>query len=235
MDDEEVMADAAPGAVENIPRRGRLHTQAAQQLRTMILSGELPPGTRLREVQLCQQLGVSRTPVREAFRTLAAEGMIDLLPNRSVIVARLRSPDIGHLFEVVGALEALAGELAVKLVTSEQISEIAGLHNKMLESYEKRERAAYLDLNHRIHRRIVEISANPVLISTWQSLIPRVERARAIANLNPDRWVAAVYEHSRMLSALVSRDGDLLSQLTREHFMNGLRHIPQESGSGKGT
>lgn len=225
---EEQADSGQPGA----RRRGRLHTQATQQLRSMILSGELPPGARLREVQLCEQLGVSRTPIREAFRTLAAEGMVDLLPNRSVVVAQLRSPDIAHLFAVVGALEALAGELAAQLVTQEQLAEIAGFHNEMLTSYERRDRGPYLELNHKIHRRVVEISGNPVLISTWQSLIPRVERARAIANLNPDRWVAAVYEHSRMLSALASHDGELLARLTREHFMNGLRHIPHGSEPG---
>lgn len=213
-------------------RRGRLHAQAAQQLRTMILSGELPPGMRLREVQLCEQLGVSRTPIREAFRTLAAEGMIDLLPNRSVVVAELKAPDIAHLFEVVGALEALAGELAAKRVTAEQLAEIAGLHNQMLESFERRERAPYLELNHKIHRRVVEIAGNPVLLATWQSLIPRVERARAIANLNPDRWIAAVYEHSKMLSALASHDSELLARLTRQHFNNGLHYIPHDGTVG---
>jgi DNA-binding GntR family transcriptional regulator len=212
-------------------RKGKLHAAAAQELRAMIVSGELAPGTRLREVQICNQLGVSRTPVREAFRTLAAEGMVELLPNRSVVVAGLHSPEVGDLYEVVAALEALAGELACKRVTEKELAEIAGIHSEMLGCYERRERGAYLDLNHRIHRRIVEIAGNPVLLATWHSLVPRVERARAIANLDPSRWLAAVYEHSKMLTALARRDGTLLAQLTREHFMNGLKYVPGHDGS----
>ncbi|GLQ57655.1 hypothetical protein GCM10010862_49140 [Devosia nitrariae] len=192
----------------------------------MIVSGELPPGERLREVRICNQLGVSRTPVREAFRTLAAEGMVELLPNRSVVVAQLRSPDVEHLYQVVAALEALAGELACQRINEAEIAEIAAIHSDMVGCYERRERSAYLDLNHLIHRRVVEIASNPVLLATWESLLPRVERARAIANLEPSRWIAAVHEHSKMFAALAARDGALLARLTREHFMNGLKFVP---------
>src|SRR5690606_23202114 len=93
-------------------RKGQLHTKAVRALRAKILTGELPPGARLRENQLCEELGVSRTPVREALRTLAAEGLVDLLPNRSVVVSELHAPDLEHLFLVFGVVEGLAGELA---------------------------------------------------------------------------------------------------------------------------
>jgi DNA-binding GntR family transcriptional regulator len=225
----DTVADDSPHPNAGGRRRGRLHSEATKKLRAMILSGELPPGARLREIRLCEQLGVSRTPVREAFRTLAAEGMVELLPNRSVVVAALRAPDIGHLYEVVSALEALAGELACKRITEAELAEIARIHSEMVGCYERRERGTYLDLNHKIHRRIVEIAGNPVLLATWQTLIPKVERARAIANLDPDRWIAAVYEHSKMFAALAARDGALLAQLTREHFSNGLRYVPHTS------
>ena len=224
MDDLEIEAPAE--TAEAPRRRGRLHGEAARRLREMIVAGELPPGTRLREVQICNQLGVSRTPVREAFRTLAAEGMVELLPNRSVVVAKLHLPDVGDLYEVVSALEALAGELACSRITQQQLAEIAHIHSEMMGCYERRERSTYLQLNHTIHRRIVEIASNPVLLSTWETLVPRVERARAMANLDPDRWFAAVYEHSKMLAALAGRDGPLLARLTREHFMNGLKFVP---------
>jgi len=207
-------------------RRGRLYGEATRRLRAMIVSGELPPGSRLREMQICSQLGVSRTPVREAFRTLAAERMVELLPNRSVVVAELHLPEVEHLYRVVAALEALAGELACERMTQQELAEIAAIHSDMLQCHERRERGSYLELNQRIHRRLVEIANNPVLLSTWQSLIPRVERARAIANLDPGRWIAAVHEHSKMLAALAARDGQLLARLTREHFMNGLKFVP---------
>ncbi len=204
------------------PRRGERHGNAVSTLRRMILTGELAPGERLREVALCTQLGVSRTPVREAFRTLAAEGLVMLLPNRSVVVAYLDDSEIADLYDVVGALEGLAGELACQRITEKQIAEIASLHHQMVDLHQRGERAEYLRTNHAIHRLIVEAAANPVLKSTWEGLLPRVERARALANLRPERWMEAVYEHARIFAALAKRDGPLLSKLIREHFSNGL-------------
>jgi DNA-binding GntR family transcriptional regulator len=203
-------------------RRGRLHQEAATRLREMILSGELPPGMRLREVQLCEQLGVSRTPIREAFRTLAAEGLVELLPNRSVLVAALRMPDIEHLYRVFGTLEGLAGELACQRVTEAQIGEMGRLLSEMVDLHQRGERGRYMEINRQIHRMVIDIADNPVLTATWSSLLPRVERARALPNLDPNRWTAALLEHSKMFSALAARDGALLSRLCREHFLNGL-------------
>lgn len=204
------------------PRRGERHGNAVSTLRRMILTGEIAPGERLREVALCTQLGVSRTPVREAFRTLAAEGLVRLLPNRSVVVADLDATEIADLYDVFGALEGLAGELACKRITEEQIAEIASLHHRMVDLHQRGDRADYLMANHAIHRLIVEAAGNPVLKTTWETFLPRIERARALANLQPERWMEAVYEHARIFAALAARNGPLLSRLIREHFSNGL-------------
>lgn len=210
-------------------RRGRLHQEAATRLREKILSGELPPGMRLREVQLCEQLGVSRTPIREAFRTLAAEGLVELLPNRSVVVAELKMPDIEHLYRVFGALEGLAGELACARVTEAQLAEMGRLLSQMVDLHQRGERGKYMEINRQIHRMVIDIADNPVLTATWASLLPRVERARALPNLDPNRWTAALLEHSKMFTALAARDGKALSELVRQHFLNGLPHTPAPS------
>jgi DNA-binding GntR family transcriptional regulator len=210
-------------------RKGQLHTEAASQLRRMILSGELPPGSRLRELQLCEQLGVSRTPVREALRTLAAEGLVDLLPNRSVVVSQLHAPDLEHLFAVFGAIEGLAAELACERITEGEIAEIGKLLAEMVDYHGRKERAPYMQINQRIHQRTVEIAANPVLLSVWQSLVPRVERARALANLDTGRWTGALFEHTKMFTVLAARDGKQLNQLTREHFLNSLPFLQKQS------
>ncbi len=209
-----------PGA-----RKGELQATTAAALRRMILAGELVPGERLGEVSLCAQLGVSRTPIREALRTLAAEGLVRMLPNRSAVVAEVDLSEIADLFVVVGGLEALAGELACARITDEQINRIADLHHEMVMLHERGQRASYLTKNHEIHRLIVEASGNQVLISTWELLLPRVERARALPNLQPERWLEAVYEHAVILAALSKRDGLSLSRLLREHFGNGVATI----------
>ena len=206
-------------------RKGHLHLEAAKRLRAMIQLGELPPGARLREVQLCEQLRVSRTPLREALRTLAVEGLVNHLPNRSVVVAALNPVDIEHLYRVFGTVEGLAGELACANVSEAQLAEIGRLLSKMIDLHGRGERAEYMQVNGQIHRMVVDIAANPVLFSVWQSLVPLVERARSLSNLDKDRWTAALFEHSKMYAALAARDGPLLRRLASEHFLNGLPTI----------
>lgn len=228
-DDQDIKGFVGAEAAGAGRRKGQLHTAAASRLRSMILSGELPPGSRMRELQLCEQLGVSRTPVREALRTLAAEGLVDLLPNRSVVVSQLHAPDLEHLFQVFGTIEGLAAELACERITEAEIAEIGRLLAEMVDCHGRKERAPYMQINQQIHRRTVEIAANPVLMSVWQSLVPRVERARALANLDTGRWTGALFEHTKMFTVLAARDGKQLNQLTREHFLNSLPFLQKPS------
>lgn len=176
-------------------------------------------------------LGVSRTPVREAVRTLAAEGLVQLLSNRSAVVARLDPTDVGHLFAVVGALEGMAGELACGNISEAQLAAIAGMQHEMVALHQRGNRADYLAQNHAIHRAIIEAAGNPVLQSLWEGLLPRVHQARAVANRDPDRWMAAVYEHASIFAALAGRNGKLLSQLLREHFDKGLVSLERNAGA----
>jgi DNA-binding GntR family transcriptional regulator len=223
--------EAEDEAVLGGRRKGQLHTEAAAHLRSMILSGEMPPGMRLREQQLCAELGVSRTPVREALRTLAAEGLVDLLPNRSVVVSQLHAPDIADLFKVFGTIEGLAAELACEKITEAEIAEIGRLLASMVDYHTSRDRAEYMRINQLIHQRTVEIAASPVLYSVWQTLLPRVERARALANLDTGRWTGALIEHTKMFTALAARDGALLGPLTRKHFENSLPFLTKRLDS----
>lgn len=215
-------------------RKGRLHAAAADALRRRILTGELPPGMRLREVQLCEQLNVSRTPIREAFRTLAAEGLVDLLPNRSVVVTELRALEVADLFLVFGTIEGLAAELACEKITDEEIKEIGVLVSNLVNHHAQKDRARYLEVNQTIHRRTVEIADNHVLHGVWLSLLPRVERARSLATLDTNRWVGALIEHSVMFAALAARNGPELGELTRKHFLNSLPYLGQSSLPNKG-
>src|ERR1700738_2048711 len=91
-----------------------LHDETVSRLRAMILEGELLPGSRIAERELCDRFGISRTPLREALKVLAAEGLVELLPHRGARVSRLSDHELRDAFEIVSALEALAGELACR-------------------------------------------------------------------------------------------------------------------------
>ena len=201
-------------------RRGSLHDELVGHLRDLIVEGELAPGTRVQERELCTRFGVSRTPLREALKVLASEGLLELLPNRGAQVARLTIADIEEMFPVMGAFEALAGELACERVTEEEIAEIRALHYQMVLHHARRELPEYVRLNQRIHIRILEIAGNATLTRLYTGLAGRVRRARYVANMTQARWDQAVAEHEAILEALAARDGPRLARILKAHLAN---------------
>ncbi len=200
--------------------RPSLHEELVNRLRDLIVEGELPPGTRLNERVLCERFGVSRTPLREAVKVMASEDLVELLPNRGAVVTALTEADLRYLFEVMGALEALAGELACQRIDDSGLAEIRALHYQMLLHYTRGELPDYFKCNQQIHEKIVAAAGNPVLAATYRSLSGRIRRARYMANLSQERWDRAVREHEQILDALTTRDGALLRDLLQQHLAN---------------
>jgi DNA-binding GntR family transcriptional regulator len=195
-----------------------LHEAVAERLRELIVEGVLAPGAHLNERVLCAQLAVSRTPLREAFRTLAGEGIVELQPNRGAVVAAMRREDIEHVFELMATLEALAGELAARRATRAERDELRALHFEMLAAHARRDLPAYYRSNSAIHRRLVDCARNPVLADTYARLNARLQALRFRSNLNREKWDAAVAEHAAMIEALDAGDGARLSAVMRGHL-----------------
>jgi DNA-binding GntR family transcriptional regulator len=208
-------------AVSPVERR-LLHAEGVDRLRDMIIHGELAPGMKLNERVLAERLGISRTPLREAIRFLASEGLVELLPNRGAVVAPIDAERVRQTFLVLGALEALAGELVCAQASDAELAGIRALHYEMLMHHARRDLAGYFRCNQRIHARIVECSGNAPLAQTYRSLNAQVRRARYLANLSAARWDQAVREHEAMQAALDARDGARLGALLREHLAQKL-------------
>jgi DNA-binding GntR family transcriptional regulator len=209
----------------DVIQRRTLHDQLVERVKDLINEGELAPGTRVPEKLLCLRFGVSRTPLREALKVLASEGLLDLVANRGATVARLTLADVDEMFPVMGHLEALAGELACRHVTEQEIAEIETLHHRMVAHYRRAERPAYFRLNQAIHGKILEAARNRTLLSFHASLSGRIRRARYFANMSETRWAKAVEEHESILRALVARDGPALSQILKQHLTNKMHAI----------
>jgi DNA-binding GntR family transcriptional regulator len=205
--------------------RRPLHEEAVSRLRELIEQGRLAPGARLNERVLCEQLGISRTPLREAIKLLATEGLVELLPNRGAVVTALDAQRLGETLQVMGALEAVAGELACRNASVERIQEIRRLHLEMIDSHAKGDLDAYFHFNQAIHARIVEASGNAVLATTYRQLNANVRRARYMANLSKERWDKAVREHEEILDALAERNVTKLKKLLREHLEQKLSAV----------
>jgi DNA-binding GntR family transcriptional regulator len=208
--------------------RKPLHEEATERLRDLIVQGSLPPGSRLNERLLTAQLGVSRTPLREAFKVLATEGLVELLPNRGAIVSAIDPVRIAETLAVMGALEALAGELACMHASDGQVNEIRSLHQEMLANHARGDLAGYFKFNQAIHLKIVKYSGNAVLYQTYRQLNANVRRARYMANLSRERWDAAVREHGEILEALAQRDVARIRVLLAEHLAHKLASVMGE-------
>lgn len=187
-----------------------LHEQVTQRLRQMLVEGQIAPGAKLNERALCEQLKVSRTPLREAIKTLAAEGLVELLPNRGAIAVQLGEADVLNTFEVMAGLEGMSGELAAQRITPEELAEIQALHFEMKAAYTRRDLSTYYRLNAAIHRAINTAARNPVLTNTYQQVNARLQALRFRSNQDGEKWARAMAEHDRMIAALEQRDGAAL-------------------------
>ena len=197
-----------------------LHGDLVANIRELIIEGDLEPGAKVPERVLCERYSVSRTPLREALKTLASEGLLELLPHRGAWVARLTAEDVDQMFPIMGALEALSGELACQNLTEEQFAEIQALHYQMVLHYTRRQLKLYFQVNQEIHEKILSASANPLLLQMYQTLAGRIRRARYVANMSDERWTQAVKEHEEILNALSKRDGTALSDVLKRHLKN---------------
>jgi DNA-binding GntR family transcriptional regulator len=195
-----------------------LHDQVASRLRTMLVEGQIAPGAKLNERELSAQLRVSRTPLREAIKLLAAEGLVDLLPNRGAVAVKLTEADVINTFELLAALEGMSGELAARRITDEELAELRALHYEMMACFARRDLSGYYRINARIHTAINDAARNPVLASTYRSINARVQSLRFRTNQNEAKWKNAVAEHERMVEALAAHDAAAMRTLMIEHL-----------------
>jgi DNA-binding GntR family transcriptional regulator len=227
------MPDTAnlPTNVTSLAERRLLHKAVISQLRDLIVQGELPPGSKLNERVLADRLGTSRTPLREAIKYLASEGLVELLPNRGAVVAALDLGRLKEVFVVLGALEALAGDLACRHATEADIAGVKALHYHMLAYHAAGDLANYFRCNQEIHIKLLECSGNATLAQVYRGLNAHVKRARYMANLSRERWDKAVREHEEMLDALIRRDSARLQSLLRDHLANKLVLVTEALGN----
>jgi DNA-binding GntR family transcriptional regulator len=201
----------------SIPRAA-LHEQVAYRLRELLVEGAIAPGAKLNERELALQLNVSRTPLREAIKMLAAEGLVELLPNRGAVALSLSEQDVFNTFEVMAGLEGMSGELAAQRMTDAQLTEIKALHFEMLAAHARRDLSAYYRINAQIHRAINIAANNTVLTATYAQVNARLQALRFRSNQDEAKWNRAMEEHGQMIDALAKRDGEVLKTVLVQHL-----------------
>lgn len=193
-----------------------------ETLRDAIITQVLKPGERLMEIQLADEMGVSRTPVREAIRKLELEGLVVMVPRKGAYVAGVSMKDIHEVYEVRSALEMLAVTLAAERITEEELD---ALERQVLrESEEEGKKDGSLDniiyIDSSFHDIIYQAAHNQRLVQFVNILQEQLQRFRAASLARPGRSKTALDEHKKIVEALSERNGELAAKLAREHIEN---------------
>ncbi len=215
MDQEDETAGAKPYSAAI--KRASLHHHVVDKLREMISRGDLPAGERLNEVTLAQAIGVSRTPMREAVKLLASEGLLELLPGRGARVRQYSAEELVDIFDVLGALERHAIEIAVSRMTPNVLGQIERLHKQLGEAHASRNRKAYFKANQKLHALIVELAGNPALASTHKTLTKQSVHNRHETLISEQRWQESAAEHQAIFDAIIEGDGAKAGLLMLDH------------------
>lgn len=178
----------------------------AKQLRRDILRGELLPGASIKERDNAAEMGVSRTPMREAIRILAKEGLVELRPSRSPIVATLDMKSVQDQAEVLIALEKLSAELACKNATEDDLTRIAQIVDHMDKHFYEIDALDMFEIDMSFHTAIAEASHNEALAETHRTFLQRLWHARYLAAVQRRNRERVVNEHTSILNAIRSRE-----------------------------
>lgn len=207
------------GDTSMLLQRDTLHSGVADALRDMIVSGEMQAGSKINEGALCERFGISRTPLREALKVLASEGLIQLVPRHGARVAQITETEIAELFPIMAALEGLAARLACARMRPSDIKTFQRLHRDLFARYEAGDEKSYLAINREIHLLLFAVADNTALTALYEQLLVRIHAVRFVARKTSGQWGRAVEEHRGLLAAIEARDGARLAALLEAHLL----------------
>lgn len=191
-----------------------------ESLREAIINGHLKPGERLMEIQLADEMGVSRTPVREAIRKLELEGFVVMIPRKGAYVAGISLKDIADVFEIRAALESLAAALAAERITEDELEALERSLVKVAECTEANDLDSLIAVDTDFHDILYKASRNERLVQIVSNLREQIQRFRMTSLSHPGRMKDALEEHRKLVEALSERDVELARTLAREHIEN---------------
>ncbi len=194
-----------------------------ERLRSLILTGHYRTGEKLREEELAERFGVSRTPVREALRKLESEGLVQYLPHRGVLVNQLSHADLAEIYPVRALLEGLAARLAAKHITDQELQTLRSLQHQMEAAYTKRDYKRATKIHTRFNVTLYRASRNKRLINILAQFNDYIEHSKVRSLALPGRPEEIRQEHAAMIEAIARRDGDAAETAARLHVENARR------------
>ena len=202
-----------------------LSQKVYRALKTEIIKGSLKPGNKLSEGKIAEQMGVSRTPVREALKELAAEGFVKMNPNQAVVVSNASVEDVQEVLQIRGVLEGLAARLATKMISEEEIKELEK-YQKQMEYYTKKDDVlAFSEMDAEFHELILNVCGNNRLIQIRKNLSDQAHRYRIRSLSVPGRLKYSLKEHQEIVEALKRKNAEQADRLSQKHIENVLANI----------
>lgn len=198
-----------------------LYEEVAERLRTSIFSHEFAPGDWIDEQALAIQYGISRTPMREAIKVLAAEGLITMRMRRGAYVTEVSKSDLSQIFTVLALLEGQACREVTQKATEKELEDLDSIHLKLERSAADRDLDQFFAINQQFHDKIQEICANPWMQRVIHDLRKVLKLQRRDSLSKRGRLESSLLEHRKILSALLARDAELSENLMKEHLLQG--------------
>ncbi len=212
-------------------RSNSLPTLVANELERMILAGDIPAGSKLTEASVAEMLGVSRGPVREAFRALEQNGLVRLEKNRGVFVRQISVAEADQIFEVRAALDAFVGRKLAASITPAQLQAIASVVDRMDRAAGRHDVDAYYRLNLEFHDALVSFTGNAKLHSTYRRLVNELNLFRHATLAHVGALPASVREHRAIVEAIAAGDAEAAARALHEHVMASRERMHRAQGS----
>ena len=197
-----------------------LHKEVADRIREMIRKGLLKKGDRIVEKHFCEEMGISRTPLREALRILHKEGLVNLAPNKGAYVAEPSIQEIREMFDVMSILEGACAKAATERMTEANLQKIERLHQKLEQHYQMRDHEKYLRVNQRYHSLIQEMTGNKTLNEVINGLRQKILLYRYRQLYQPERFDRSIQEHRAILEAFRRKDPAAAETAMKTHLIN---------------
>lgn len=200
-------------------------SQVVDGLRELITSGRVKPGEKLKEFEISSSFGVSRSPVREAFRILELEGLVDLIPRKGAYIHKITNEDVKEIYQIREMVEGFAGNLATENMTDEDIAEVEQLWLKMKSLTGSGDFENYLAASSDFHNKIIICAKNKRVVEIYHGIRVAVKFLRSYILSSGKRMESSLSEHQQIVQAIKKRDKDLVEKMSREHVRKGRENL----------
>lgn len=210
------------------PARMSAKERVLSQIQRWIIDGTLQPGEKLIDAELAESLGVSRTPIREAFQLLEVQGLVSTQPGKETKVTEIEKGDIFKMYSTMAALQALAAEVAALHITPEQIEQLRALNRDFEQCIQNGQAYQAMEVDEQFHNLLVELADNSYLASFNASLQIHIRRFKYVFLKQPIAATqASVDEHDAIISTLENRDGDRAQAMMKQNFIRPMKELQE--------